>query len=144
MRRKMPGVISPMPGSYAHANWPGLQLLADWRLRKARERDLAVNFVVREEHLWSVARYMPGSLGELDSLGLSGSEIRFHGKTLLALVEKAQTLPEEALPQPMLNLMDMPGYRKAFKAIKSLITDVSETHKISAELLHRVGKSTNC
>lgn len=78
---------------------------------------------------------MPGSLGELDSLGLSGSEIRFHGKTLLALVEKAQTLPEEALPQPMLNLMDMPGYRKAFKAIKSLITDVSETHKISAELL---------
>ncbi|NYZ53065.1 ribonuclease D, partial [Escherichia coli] len=40
-----------------------LQLLADWRLRKARERDLAVNFVVREEHLWSVARYMPGSLG---------------------------------------------------------------------------------
>lgn len=45
-----------------------LQLLADWRLRKARERDLAVNFVVREEHLWSVARYMPGSLGELDSL----------------------------------------------------------------------------
>ncbi len=39
-----------------------------------------MNFVVREEHLWSVARYMPGSLGELDSLGLSGSEIRFHGK----------------------------------------------------------------
>lgn len=26
-----------------------LQLLAEWRLRKARERDLAVNFVVREE-----------------------------------------------------------------------------------------------
>jgi ribonuclease D len=32
---------------------------------------------------------MPGSLGELDSIGLSGSEIRFHGKTLLALVAKA-------------------------------------------------------
>jgi ribonuclease D len=57
--------------------------------RKARERDLAVNFVVREEHLWSVARYMPTSLGELDSLGLSGSEIRFHGKTLISLVESA-------------------------------------------------------
>lgn len=27
-----------------------LQLLADWRLRKARERDMAVNFVVREEN----------------------------------------------------------------------------------------------
>ncbi|SUG29715.1 ribonuclease D [Salmonella enterica subsp. arizonae] len=80
---------------------------------------MAVNFVVREENLWAVARYMPGSLGELDSLGLSGSEIRFHGKTLISLVAKAQALPEEALPEPLLNLLDMPGYRKAFKAIKS-------------------------
>lgn len=35
----------------------------------------------------------------------------------------------------MFNLMDMSGYRKAFKAIKSLIIDVSETYKISVELL---------
>ncbi|EKS7324467.1 ribonuclease D [Salmonella enterica subsp. enterica serovar Kentucky] len=112
-----------------------LQLLADWRLRKARERDMAVNFVVREENLWAVARYMPGSLGELDSLGLSGSEIRFHGKTLISLVVKAQALPEEALPEPLLNLMDMPGYRKAFKAIKALVAEVSASHHVSGELL---------
>ncbi|EDT9304406.1 ribonuclease D [Salmonella enterica subsp. enterica serovar Thompson] len=112
-----------------------LQLLADWRLRKARERDMAVNFVVREENLWAVVRYMPGSLGELDSLGLSGSEIRFHGKTLISLVAKAQALPEEALPEPLLNLMDMPGYRKAFKAIKALVAEVSASHHVSGELL---------
>ncbi|ELC6749798.1 ribonuclease D [Salmonella enterica] len=112
-----------------------LQLLVDWRLRKARERDMAVNFVVREENLWAVARYMPGSLGELDSLGLSGSEIRFHGKTLISLVAKAQALPEEALPEPLLNLMDMPGYRKAFKAIKALVAEVSASHHVSGELL---------
>ncbi|HAF4863034.1 TPA: ribonuclease D [Salmonella enterica] len=112
-----------------------LQLLADWRLRKARERDMAVNFVVREENLWAVARYMPGSLGELDSLGLSGSEIRFHGKTLISLVAKAQALAEEALPEPLLNLMDMPGYRKAFKAIKALVAEVSASHHVSGELL---------
>lgn len=112
-----------------------LQLLADWRLRKARERDMAVNFVVREENLWAVARYMPGSLGELDSLGLSGSEIRFHGKSLISLVAKAQALPEEALPEPLLNLMDMPGYRKAFKAIKALVAEVSASHHVSGELL---------
>ncbi|ECY9134961.1 ribonuclease D [Salmonella enterica subsp. enterica] len=112
-----------------------LQLLADWRLRKARERDMAVNFVVREENLWAVARYMPGSLGELDSLGLSGSEIRFHGKTLISLVAKAQALPEEALPEPLLNLMDMPGYRKVFKAIKALVAEVSASHHVSGELL---------
>lgn len=112
-----------------------LQLLAAWRLRKARDRDMAVNFVVREEHLWAVARYMPGSLGELDSLGLSGSEIRFHGKTLLSLVEKAQAIAEEALPEPLLNLMDMPGYRKVFKDIKTMVQDISVAKGLSAELL---------
>ncbi len=94
-----------------------------------------MNFVVREEHLWSVARYMPTSLGELDSLGLSGSEIRFHGKTLISLVEKAQALPESALPAPLQNLIDMPGYRKAFKDIKALVQEVSADKGVSAELL---------
>ncbi|ORJ50736.1 ribonuclease D [Kluyvera intermedia] len=112
-----------------------LRLLADWRLRKVRERDLAVNFVVREENLWAVARYMPGSMGELDSIGLSGSEIRFHGKTLLSLVAQAQALPEDALPEPLLNLVDMPGYRKAFKAIKAQVQEVSESKGLSAELI---------
>ena len=112
-----------------------LQLLAAWRLNKARDRDMAVNFVVREEHLWTVARYMPGSLGELSSLGLSGSEIRFHGKALLALVEKAQAIAEEDLPQPLLNLMDMPGYRKVFKDIKAIVQEISAVKGLSAELL---------
>lgn len=31
--------------------------------------------------------------------------------------------------------MDMPGYRKAFKAIKALVVGVSEANKLSAELL---------
>ncbi|MDI9769568.1 HRDC domain-containing protein, partial [Pantoea dispersa] len=47
-----------------------LQRLAAWRLNLARQKDMAVNFVVREENLWKVARFMPASLGELDHLGL--------------------------------------------------------------------------
>ncbi|WP_227317139.1 ribonuclease D [Cedecea davisae] len=112
-----------------------LKKLAAWRLRKARERDMAVNFVVREENLWQVARYMPGSLGELDALGLSGSEIRFHGKALVAMVAEAQALPESELPEPLQNLVDMPGYRRVFKAIKALVQEVSEAKGLSAELL---------
>lgn len=38
-----------------------LQLMAAWRLALAREKDMAVNFVVREENLWKAARYLPGS-----------------------------------------------------------------------------------
>lgn len=112
-----------------------LQLLAQWRLQNARDRDVAVNFIVREEHLWSVARYMPGSLGELASLGVSGNEIRFHGKTLLSLVAEAQAIPETALPQPLQNLADMTGYRQLFKGIKSVVQSVSTEQGLSTELL---------
>ncbi|MDC9612641.1 ribonuclease D [Xenorhabdus khoisanae] len=112
-----------------------LKKLAAWRLNQARERDLAVNFVIREENLWQVARYMPTSLGELDALGLSGQEIRCHGRRLLAMVAECKDIPAEECPDQIINLIDYPGYRKAFKEIKSLITQVSESHIFSAELL---------
>jgi ribonuclease D len=112
-----------------------LQRLAAWRLKLAREKDMAVNFVVREENLWKVARFMPGSLGELDHLGLSGHEIRFHGKTLVALVAEAQALDEHELPAPLGNLIDYPHYKQAFKAIKALVLQVSEQSGFSQELL---------
>lgn len=112
-----------------------LQKLASWRLSQARQRDLAVNFVVREENLWQVARYQPTSLGELESLGLSGPEIRYHGRTLLALVAEANEMDESLLPAPVSNLIDHVGYRKVFKDIKSLIQSVAEESGLSVELL---------
>ncbi|AVJ17983.1 ribonuclease D [Serratia rhizosphaerae] len=112
-----------------------LQKLAAWRLQQARQRDLAVNFVVREENLWAVARHMPSSMGELDALGLSGPEIRFHGKTLLALVAEANALDEAELPAPVANLVEHPGYKKVFKDIKAAIVTVSEQSGLSSELL---------
>lgn len=112
-----------------------LKLLAAWRLRYARERDMAVNFVVREENLWKVARFMPGTQGELDSLGLSGGEIRFHGKTMLALVAQAQAVSESELPAPLINLIDMPGYRQAFKTLKAEVQSIAAEHGVAAELL---------
>lgn len=112
-----------------------LQKLASWRLIQARQRDLAVNFVVREENLWQVARYQPHSLGELEALGLSGPEIRYHGRTLLALVVEGEAVDEADLPTPIPNLIDQPGYKKIFKEIKALIQTVSEETGLSVELL---------
>ncbi|KQN53115.1 ribonuclease D [Erwinia sp. E602] len=112
-----------------------LRLLGAWRLNLAREKDMAVNFVVREENLWKVARYLPGSLGELEHLGVPGQEIRFHGRALLALVAQAEALPEEALPAPLVNLIDQPQYKQIFKALKALVAETAEKHGVSPELL---------
>lgn len=112
-----------------------LRLLAAWRLEQAREKDMAVNFVVREENLWKVARYLPGSLGELEHLGLQGTEIRFNGRALLALVAQAEALAEDDLPAPLVNLIDHPGYKTVFKAIKAAVAAAAEQHGVSPELL---------
>ncbi|SFN47176.1 ribonuclease D [Izhakiella capsodis] len=112
-----------------------LKLLAAWRLELARQKDLAVNFVVREENLWKVARYLPGTLGELDHLGIPGQEIRYHGKQLLSLVTDANELHESKLPEPMMNLIDMPDYKRLFKAIKAQIVQVAQDTGLSQELL---------
>ncbi|ARU94173.1 ribonuclease D [Tatumella citrea] len=112
-----------------------LQKLAGWRLTYARRKDMAVNFVVKEEHLWKVARYLPGSLGELQQLGLIGPEIRFHGQTMLQLVAEALEEPEEQLPAVMKNLIDCPGYKSLFKDLKACIKQISEQTGFSQELL---------
>ncbi|OON40600.1 ribonuclease D [Izhakiella australiensis] len=112
-----------------------LQLLAAWRLEQARQKDLAVNFVVREENLWKVARYLPGTLGELDHLGIPGQEIRYHGKRLLALVVAANALDESSLPDALTNLVDMPDYKRLFKEIKAQIAEVAQETGLSPELL---------
>ncbi|MCT8223094.1 ribonuclease D [Proteus mirabilis] len=112
-----------------------LKMLAEWRLNQARARDMALNFVVREEHLWSVARYLPTSLAELDALSLSGQEIRCHGRRLLDFVAKAKQIKDEACPEPIGNLIEQPNYKKAFKAIKTVIQEVSEGQRYNPELL---------
>lgn len=112
-----------------------LQMLAQWRLTQARSRDLALNFVVREEHLWAIARYLPTSLAELSELSLSGQEIRCHGRRLLDFVVKAKQIKEEDCPQPLSNLIEQPHYKKAFKEIKAVIQQVSEGKRYKAELL---------
>ncbi len=112
-----------------------LKMLAEWRLNQARARDMALNFVVREEHLWSVARYLPTSLAELDALSLSGQEIRCHGRRLLDFVAKAKQIKDKDCPEPIGNLIEQPNYKKAFKAIKTVIQEVSEGQRYNPELL---------
>lgn len=112
-----------------------LKQLAAWRLNQARRRDLAINFVVREEHLWKIARYLPNSLTELQTIGLTGQEIRCHGQDLLQIVTQCHALEEKACPQPLYHLIDHPKYREAFKAVKTLTKQISEQQKLNTELL---------
>ncbi len=112
-----------------------LKLLAAWRLNYARERDMAVNFVVREDSLWLVAKRQPTSMSELESLGLSGPEIRFHGRTLLKLAAEGAALDDAELPERIVRIVDYPNYKRVFKEIKTLVQTISTECGLNAELL---------
>lgn len=111
-----------------------LQQLCQWRLGEARRRDLALNFVVREAHLFRVAERAPLTLADLAKLDLDPMEIRRHGDTLLNLVQQGLASPEQ-WPQPIQRLIDHPGYKAELKRIKSVIDATAKQVDIPAEVI---------
>jgi ribonuclease D len=76
-----------------------LRLLAAWRERQARERDLPRNFVLKESALVTVARRLPQRLADLaDVPDLPPKQVDRYGETLLRLVREARQLGAEELP----------------------------------------------
>ncbi|PJG82728.1 ribonuclease D [Caviibacterium pharyngocola] len=102
-----------------------LKVLAKWRLEEAIKRDLAVNFVVKEEHLWLVAKNNPKHTSELLAMGLLTAEVRIHGKKLLQLADQVKRIDEKDYPPLVTRLADDPRYRKALKSLQQKLKDIA-------------------
>ena len=102
-----------------------LKILAKWRTQEAMKRDLALNFVVRSENLWAVAKYNPKSTSALLELGLSTSEVRIHGKKLLQLLEQVKRIDPKDYPPMIQRLTDDPRYKTALKALQQKLTEIT-------------------
>ena len=112
-----------------------LQKLSCWREAEAKRRNLAVNFVVKELHLFKCAQYKPRSMRELDQLDLLQPEIRNHGKTLLRLVEEGMETPLEACPEKLQRLMDFPHYKSELKRLRQHVEEAAQQHQLPVELI---------
>ena len=102
-----------------------LKLLAKWRMEEAMKRDLALNFVVRSENLWQVAKYNPKNTSTLLELGLSTAEVRIHGKKLLQIIDQVKRISEEDYPQPIQRLADDSRYKAALKAMQQQLIQIA-------------------
>ena len=102
-----------------------LKILAKWRTQEAMKRDLALNFVVRSENLWAVAKYNPKSTSALLELGLSTSEVRIHGKKLLQLLEQVKRIDPKDYPPMIQRLTDDPRYKTALKALQQKLKEIT-------------------
>ncbi|HBO37277.1 MAG TPA: ribonuclease D [Pasteurellaceae bacterium] len=102
-----------------------LKLLAKWRQQEAIKRDLALNFVVKNESLWLMAKHGAESTSDLLQLGLNPHEVRIHGKKMLQLVNQIKWIPEPDYPLPIRKLSDDPRYKKAIKDLQQKLKEIA-------------------
>ncbi len=112
-----------------------LQRLATWREDEAKRRDLALNFVVKELHLFKCAQQQPTSLRELEQMGLLQPEIRNHGKTLLRLIAEAKASDPANWPQRLQRLVDFPHYKAELRRLRAKVEEAATKEQVPVELL---------
>ena len=113
-----------------------LKQLAAWRTSTARQRDMALNFVVREENLVAIAMFQPSNNSELRTIqGMNSHEVRIHGGALLAIVADCQKVSEEAYPPKVKRLNDVEEYKDTAASVKKLCLSIAQKHGIPPELV---------
>lgn len=113
-----------------------LQNLAAWRLGLARERDLALNFVVRESNLVEVAKRRPSHKGGIFAIsGMTPQEARVHGEAMLRIVAEANDVPPEHYPKAVERLTEYPGFKKISAAIRQHCQQVADRLEFPVEIL---------
>ncbi|USD42034.1 ribonuclease D [Vibrio sp. SCSIO 43135] len=112
-----------------------LKPLATWRYKEALKRDLALNFVFKENDLLSVARFGIKSAKQMEEQGIDPRSVRRHSARIISLVKAAEQTPAEQYPDQIERLMDYPGYKQLFKKLKDEVKRVSQSSGLATEFL---------
>ncbi|PMH41891.1 ribonuclease D [Vibrio sp. 10N.286.49.B3] len=112
-----------------------LKPLAKWRYEEAMRRDLALNFIFKEQDLWSVARFGLKSLRNMEQHGIDVRSARRHSARIGAIVTKAEQTASDDYPEEIVRLMDFPTYKQLFKRLKDEVKLVSDSTGLAVEFL---------
>jgi len=113
-----------------------LKILTPWRLHKARERDIPLGFIAKDGVLLELARRMPKNDDELSRIpDLAPMSRKYSGRDIIRCIEQAQQVAELEFPQTLERLDDMEGYKPTFKAIKKVVSGLSESLQVPASLV---------
>ncbi|OFI34711.1 ribonuclease D [Alteromonas lipolytica] len=117
-----------------------LKYLAAWRVRRAKERNMALNFVFKEAHLYELALRMPQSKSALARIHcLTPQERRLNPDLLLnqihaGLQEFEQTPPADHIPR-VLRLVDFPAYKQTLARFKQAVSEMAAEYGVAEEVL---------
>ncbi len=112
-----------------------LKPLAKWRYKEAIKRDLALNFVFKEQDLLNVARFHCNSPKKMEAQDMDPRSVRRHGERISQIVKKSYYTAEQDYPEAIERLMDMPGYKQLFKILKDEVKKVSQNSGLATEFL---------
>ncbi len=117
-----------------------MQKLAAWRLKMAREKDIAINFIIKEPHLLAVAMHCPRDKRQLTAMKiLLPQEIRRYADQLVGIVNQAmaqyQQNPEQCQLDRVKRLNDVPQYKKQLSELKKLVQQSAQDSNIAAEII---------
>jgi len=112
-----------------------LRELAAWRETEARRRNCLAKFIVRDETLLQIARLAPDTVAKLhDVRGINAKEIQNNGETILELIERGRSVPEDQCP----DLPESSGYatsRGVEELLAAYVQIRSEELKIEPHIL---------
>ena len=117
-----------------------LKHLAAWRVRRARERNMALNFVFKEPHLYELALRMPQSKSALVRIqSLTPQERRLNPDIILNVVnaglqEFDNTPPGEHIER-ISRLIDFPAYKQTLARFKQAVSEMAVEHGVTEEVL---------
>lgn len=117
-----------------------LQALAAWRLNTARKKDLALNFVFKEGHLFEAAQRLSDSKTALSRInGINHQSVRRYGDAIVAIIEEARAryaqTPEKLRLPVVLRLIDIPKYKKTLSDLKAVVERIAEQHSVSSDVI---------
>ena len=113
-----------------------LKDIASWRLQQAQKRDMAINFVLREQGMLEVAMKLPDNKAALFQLeAITPKEARVHADILLELVQKARKTEPTDCPAKVQRLTDFAEYKKALAELKDLCEKLALKHHTRVEVL---------
>lgn len=117
-----------------------LQALAAWRLTTARRKDLALNFVFKEGHLFEAAQRLPDNKSALSRInGINHQSIRRYGDTIISIISEARTkyahTPEKLRLPEVLRLIDVPKYKKHLAELKHITERLAEQHSVGSDVI---------
>ncbi|WP_114767389.1 ribonuclease D [Vibrio rhodolitus] len=112
-----------------------LKPLATWRYKEALRRDLALNFVFKENDLLTIARLGLTNRYQMEQEGMDPRSVQRHSARIISLVKAAKTTPADQYPEKIVRLMDKPGYKQLFKVLKDEVKKASDSSGLASEFL---------